>query len=492
MLNERCIVWGPGAVMLRPNGEVSLDCECILVPKRIWSSWPLPPKRTSLAENYLRRLTVQGSQPFVQNHPNWNWKNELANYMAGAMHDWQEEQAANRQDCHKVASMWEILPPLTVQGPMQDGVATPYVYLMFLWEGYLHGPLRAHPMIKVRHLRKVLAELLETDLSGYSLNTISGPMSPDRPIGNFVWQASELLLLVKNSQGYAQPSFPNLGIGPKALCQGQIFVRHAKTDKNISTTSTVTFKSQLTVPELILKFRLGATHRWYLMYEGKLLKPDVLIPAHLRNRIIILVGTREGLGKIPASTGDGPVGETQGVDLEDADNEDILLQRTAEDDDLFAPNMAETPATQQAAGADLLTSLKLRDLAIVSAHAPRMPNDGSLLLPWRAKAPVEVPTYPAVPAEVLPDVTEGGAATKPTVDMKRAEINKAAFYMHECTDDITATTSIKVAPNITPVIAGPETSNRGEQLDVSTARAAVWPAAGSTRPGARNGRLSWY
>ena len=70
MLDERCIVWGPGAVMLRPNGEVSLDCECIIVPKRIWSSWPLPPKRTSLAESYLRRLTVQGSQLFVQNQPN--------------------------------------------------------------------------------------------------------------------------------------------------------------------------------------------------------------------------------------------------------------------------------------------------------------------------------------------------------------------------------------------------------------------------------------
>jgi len=132
-------------------------------------------------------------------------------------------------------------------------------------------------MVKVRRLRKVLAEFLETDLSGYSFSTISGPMSPDRPGGNFVWEAFKLLLLVKNSQGYSQLPVPNLGIGPPALCQDQLFVRHAKTDKNISTTSTVTFKSQLTVRELILKIRLGATHRWYLMYGGKLLEPDVLI-----------------------------------------------------------------------------------------------------------------------------------------------------------------------------------------------------------------------
>jgi len=175
--------------------------------------------------------------------------------------------------------------------------------------------------------------------------------------------------------------------------------------------------------------------------------------------------------------------------LEDADNEDVLPQSTAEDEDLLAPNMAEMPATQQAAGADLPTSLQLRDLAIVNVHAPRIPNDGSLLLPWRAKEPMEVPTYPAVPAEVLPDVTEGGAATMCTIDVKRMEINKAAFYMHACTDDITATTSTIVAPNITPVTAGPETSNRGEQLDVSTARAAAWPAADMSRPNNRHATI---
>ena len=49
-----------------------------------------------------------------------------------------------------VEAMWHMLAPLAVKGPILCASTTPYMYLFFLWEGYLHRPLRAHPLVKVR------------------------------------------------------------------------------------------------------------------------------------------------------------------------------------------------------------------------------------------------------------------------------------------------------------------------------------------------------
>jgi len=136
MLGVMRIEWGPGAATHKPNGEIFLDLDCIVVPKCIWSSWLPPQQCTSRAENYLRRLVIPGSQPFTQNQQDWNRKSELA--------------ACRTSDSplQVVKSMWHILPPLAVRGPIQ-GVATSPTSI-FLWEGYLRGPLRAHPLVKVR------------------------------------------------------------------------------------------------------------------------------------------------------------------------------------------------------------------------------------------------------------------------------------------------------------------------------------------------------
>ena len=54
-----------------------------------------------------------------------------------------------------VEAMWHSLAPLAVHGPILGASTTPYMYLVFLWEGYLHAPLQANPRVKVRRLRKV-------------------------------------------------------------------------------------------------------------------------------------------------------------------------------------------------------------------------------------------------------------------------------------------------------------------------------------------------
>jgi len=131
-------------------------------------------------------------------------------------------------------------------------------------------------------------------------------MSPDRPVRNFIWQASKLLLLVKNSQHIATHlPVPNLGRGPPILEQGQLFIQHAKTDKSISTTSMFTLTSRITVQELIDRLRPCAVSRWYLLYGGKILEPDAFIPAHLRECTLDLVGTLLcGSDRGAASVGD--------------------------------------------------------------------------------------------------------------------------------------------------------------------------------------------
>jgi len=56
-------------------------------------------------------------------------------------------------------------------------------------------------------------------------------------------------------------------------------------------------------------------------------------------------------------------------------------------------------------------------------------------------------------------------------------------------DNITTTTSTIVILNLTPVTAEPVSINRGEQLDLSTARAAAWPAADMSRPNDRHATI---
>jgi len=128
-------------------------------------------------------------------------------------------------------SMWESLPPLAVWSPVRDSTMAFYISLFFSWVGHLHRPLRAHPSVKSRRLRRNSPILLEADLSGYLLNTTSGPIGPDRPLGNYIWEASKLLFLVNNRPGPAQfhvtqPLAPTLGQGPLALCQGELFIWH--------------------------------------------------------------------------------------------------------------------------------------------------------------------------------------------------------------------------------------------------------------------------
>lgn len=76
MLEEVRIEWGPGAALHKPNGEISLDLDCIVVLKRMWSSWPSPSQHTRRAEDYLRCLAIPRSQPFTRTQQDWNWKNE--------------------------------------------------------------------------------------------------------------------------------------------------------------------------------------------------------------------------------------------------------------------------------------------------------------------------------------------------------------------------------------------------------------------------------
>ena len=138
--------------------------------------------------------------------------------------------------------------------------------------------------------------------------------------------------------GIAQHPVPNFGQGPPALVRGQVFIRHAEKGNKRSTTSTVTFTSQLTTRELIARLRLYATHRWYLLYGGKILEPDAFIPAHLRGQTLDLAGTlKGGLGKDPAPISDGPGENTQGEGMEDASNKDALPGNDTSVDEL--PNL---------------------------------------------------------------------------------------------------------------------------------------------------------
>jgi len=50
-------------------------------------------------------------------------------------------------------------------------------------------------------------------------------------------------------------------------------------------------------------------------------------------------------------------------------------------------------------------------------------------------------------------------------------------------------TSTMVAPNLPPATTASETIDRGEQLDLSTARAAAWPAADMSRPNDRHATI---
>ena len=124
MLGEMRIEWGPGAVTHQPNGEISLGLNCILVPKHVWSSWPLPPQRTSQAERYVQRLATTGSQPFAQNQPDWTWKKEIAIWMT------------LNGPLKLVEPMWYTLAPLAVRGPILGASTTlNSVYLLIFFVG---------------------------------------------------------------------------------------------------------------------------------------------------------------------------------------------------------------------------------------------------------------------------------------------------------------------------------------------------------------------
>ena len=120
MLGETRIEWGPGAVTQQPNGEISLDLDCILVPQHVRSLWLVPPHRTSQVEKYMQRQLTIGSQPFAQTQPDWTWKNEMAAWMT------------LNGPLKLVEAMWHILAPLAVKGPILGASTTPYIYLVFL------------------------------------------------------------------------------------------------------------------------------------------------------------------------------------------------------------------------------------------------------------------------------------------------------------------------------------------------------------------------
>ena len=111
--------------------------------------------------------------------------------------------------------------------------------------------------------------------------------------------------------------------GPPALDLSQLFIKHAQPGKGISTTSSFTITSRITVRELIDRLRLGAVSRWYLLYGGKILEPDALIPAHLRERTLDLVGTLNGgSDRGSASAGDDPA--------DDADDNNVNMNNDAD------------------------------------------------------------------------------------------------------------------------------------------------------------------
>jgi len=74
MLDETRINWGPGAVFHDLDCSITLDFDCILVPESIGTLWPDLPQRPRLADEYLRRQRISGSQPFAQHSLHWNWK----------------------------------------------------------------------------------------------------------------------------------------------------------------------------------------------------------------------------------------------------------------------------------------------------------------------------------------------------------------------------------------------------------------------------------
>ena len=73
----------------------------------------------------MQRLATTGSQPFAQNQPDWTWKNEMATWIT------------SNGLLKLVEPMWHTLAPLAVRGPILGASTTPYICLVFLWEGYL-------------------------------------------------------------------------------------------------------------------------------------------------------------------------------------------------------------------------------------------------------------------------------------------------------------------------------------------------------------------
>ena len=192
MSAEMRITWAPGAAVCGMAGEIRLDLDCILVPERIWAAWPPSTQRSHRANDYMRRLYTTSTNPFLHFTNNWTWKNELESWMGtgGPL---------------QLVEGWEQVPPLARRGPTAS--VAPYLTLYVIWDGKLHGPLRAHPSVKIRRMRKVLATLLGVNPSLHSLDTISGPMDAGRPLGDYIWTASKLLLLVRNSQSIIVPPF---------------------------------------------------------------------------------------------------------------------------------------------------------------------------------------------------------------------------------------------------------------------------------------------
>jgi len=200
---------------------------------------------------------------------------------------------------------WEGRPPMT-GGPL-FGQSAPFIFLYVIWKGGLYGPLQAQPLVKVGRLRSNLTVLLDTDISGYSLNTVLGPMGPDRPLQNFIWESSKLLTLVQNSQ---RPRSPNPGDvrSAKGRFQGEIFIRHPPGPGD-RVTKVVKFSRGQTGRDILEQIHHIVGDDWYLLYGGKILDLDATLPYWFRDKTLDLMGTLKA-GSPTDPDGVGEAGDT--------------------------------------------------------------------------------------------------------------------------------------------------------------------------------------
>jgi len=290
---ETTIYWAPGSTNSRRDGSTRLDYDGILVPERIWTSWPLTGHCSDRASDYLLRRRTVGSQPFEQGCNQWTWRSELRGWMISTG---SEPSTEDR---------WEGRPPMT-GGPL-FGQSAPFIFLYVIWKGGLYGPLQAQPLVKVGRLRSNLTVLLDTDISGYSLNTVLGPMGPDRPLQNFIWESSKLLTLVQNSQ---RPRSPNPGDvrSAKGRFQGEIFIRHPPGPGD-RVTKVVKFSRGQTGRDILEQIHHIVGDDWYLLYGGKILDLDATLPYWFRDKTLDLMGTLKA-GSPTDPDGVGEAGDT--------------------------------------------------------------------------------------------------------------------------------------------------------------------------------------